>query len=67
MLFYHNIIGHTDLKVTRAYSKRSVRMKLGAMDKMNSEKHDVIPEITNGWTQDKSLMAWLTGPKDKSV
>jgi site-specific recombinase XerD len=66
-IYIRDFLGHKDLKVTEIYSKTSIKMKLAALDKMNSGKHDVLPEITNDWTQDKGLMAWLTGQQDDSV
>lgn len=59
-VFIRDFLGHTDLKVTEIYSKTSVKMKRAALEKMNSGKHDdVIPEKTDDWTEDKSLMYWL--------
>lgn len=57
-IFIRDFLGHTDLKVTEVYSKTSVKMKRAALEKMNSGKHDVVPEKTD-WTEDESLMDWL--------
>lgn len=57
-IFIRDFLGHTDLKVTEVYSKTSVKMKRAALEKMNSGKHDVVPEKAD-WTEDESLMDWL--------
>jgi len=62
-IFIRDFLGHTDLKVTEVYSKTSVKMKRAALEKMSSGKHDVVPEKTGDWTDDESLMDWLTGLK----
>ena len=61
-IFIRDFLGHTDLKVTEVYSKTSVKMKWAALEKMNSGKHDVVPEKAD-WTEDESLMDWLAGLK----
>lgn len=61
-IFIRDFLGHTDLKVTEVYSKTSVKMKRAALEKMNSGKHDVVPEKSD-WTEDESLMDWLAGLK----
>lgn len=61
-IFIRDFLGHTDLKVTEVYSKTSVKMKRAALEKMNSGKHDVVPEKAD-WTEDESLMDWLAGLK----
>jgi hypothetical protein len=38
-------------------------MKRAALEKMNSGKHDVVPEKNNDWTEDESLMGWLAALK----
>jgi len=62
-IFIRDFLGHTDLKVTEVYSKTSVKMKRAALEKMNSGKHDVVPEKNKDWTEDESLMDWLAGLK----
>jgi site-specific recombinase XerD len=62
-LFIRDFLGHVDLKVTEVYSKTSVKMKRAALEKMNLGDHDVIPEKSYDWTEDESLMDWLTGLK----
>ena len=58
-IFIRDFLGHTDLKVTEIYSKTSVKMKQSALEKMNSGKHTVVPDKSNDWTEDDSLMDWL--------
>jgi site-specific recombinase XerD len=58
-IFIRDFLGHTDLKVTEVYSKTSVKMKLAALEKMNSGRQDVVPEKADDWTEDESLMDWL--------
>lgn len=58
-IFIRDFLGHTDLKVTEVYSKTSVKMKRAALEKMNSGKHNVVPEKAGDWTEDASLMDWL--------
>jgi len=62
-VFIRDFLGHVDLKVTEVYSKTSIKMKRAALVKMNSEKHDVVPEKNYDWTEDESLMDWLAGLK----
>jgi site-specific recombinase XerD len=62
-IFIRDFLGHVDLKVTEVYSKTSIKMKRAALDKMNSGKHDVVPEKSYDWTEDESLMDWLAGMK----
>ena len=62
-VFIRDFLGHVDLKVTEVYSKTSIKMKRAALEKMNSEKHDVVPEKNYDWTEDESLMDWLAGLK----
>ena len=62
-IFIRDFLGHADLKVTEVYSKTSVKMKRAALEKMNSGKHDVVPENVDDWTDDESLMGWLMGLK----
>jgi hypothetical protein len=38
-------------------------MKRAALEKMNSGKHDVVPDKVGDWTEDESLMDWLAGLK----
>lgn len=61
-IFIRDFLGHTDLKVTEVYSKTSVKMKRAALEKMNSGKHDVVPDKADR-TEDESLMDWLAGLK----
>lgn len=60
-IFIRDFLGHTDLKVTEVYSKTSIKMKRAALEKMKAQ--DVVPEKSGDWTEDKSLMDWLTGLK----
>jgi len=63
-IYIRDFLGHTDLKVTEIYSKTSIKMKRAALEKMKSGK-DVIPEKSKAdWTEDESLMNWLTGLKN---
>jgi integrase/recombinase XerD len=62
-IFIRDFLGHTDLKVTEVYSKTSVKMKRAALEKMNSGKHEIVPEKANDWTEDESLMDRLAGLK----
>jgi len=63
-IYIRDFLGHTDLKVTEIYSKTSIKMKRAALEKMKSGK-DVVPEKSKvDWTEDKSLMDWLTGLKN---
>ena len=62
-IFIRDFLGHADLKVTEVYSKTSVKMKRAALEKMNSGKHDFVPENDGDWTDDESLMDWLLGLK----
>jgi len=62
-IFIRDFLGHVDLKVTEVYSKTSIKMKRAALEKMNSEKYDVIPGKNYDWTEDESLMDWLAGLK----
>jgi site-specific recombinase XerD len=62
-IFIRDFLGHVDLKVTEVYSKTSIKMKRAALEKMNSEKRDIVPEKNNDWTEDEPLMDWLAGLK----
>ena len=61
-IFIRDFLGHADLKVTEVYSKTSIKMKRAALEKMNSGKHDVVPDKAD-WAEDESLMDWLAGLK----
>jgi site-specific recombinase XerD len=62
-IFIRDFLGRTDLKAAEVYSKTSVKMKRAALEKMNSGKHDVVPDKVGDWTEDESLMDWLAGLK----
>ena len=42
-------------------------MKRAALEKMNSDNHNVIPEKADDWTDDESLMDWLLGLKNQTI